>query len=113
MGSGALVAPSNFSAAVLNAQQSSIPGPQAVLIRLRSGANTTKALRSIHEIIHKLNSIPSDPGPAGGLVAHLRPAEIVNYRSMGTMPDILGGGLALGAVVALALPLIASVRRRS
>jgi ABC-type antimicrobial peptide transport system permease subunit len=42
----------------------------------------------------------------------LRPAEIVNYRSMGTTPAILGGGLALGAVAALALTLIASVRRR-
>ena len=31
---------------------------------------------------------------------------------MGTTPAILGGGLALGAVVALALTLIASVRRR-
>jgi ABC-type lipoprotein release transport system permease subunit len=42
----------------------------------------------------------------------LRPAEIVNYRTMGTTPAILGGGLALGAVVALALTLVASVRRR-
>jgi ABC-type antimicrobial peptide transport system permease subunit len=31
---------------------------------------------------------------------------------MGTTPAILGGGLALGAVIALALTLIASVRRR-
>ena len=112
MGTGAVVAPSNFPAAVLNAQQSDIPGPQAVLIRLKNGTNTTNALRSVHQIIHELNRIPNDPSPAGGLVAHLRPAEIANYRSMGTMPDILGGGLALGAVAALALTLIASVRRR-
>jgi ABC-type lipoprotein release transport system permease subunit len=46
------------------------------------------------------------------LVEHLRPAEIVNYRAMGTTPAILGGALALGAVVALALTLIACVRRR-
>jgi hypothetical protein len=112
MGTGALVATSDFPAALLNAQQSSIPGPQVVLIRLRSGVNTDAALRSLHQIIYKLNRIPNDPGPAGGLVAHLRPAEIANYRSMGTTPAILGGGLALGAVVALALTLIASVRRR-
>ena len=42
----------------------------------------------------------------------LRPAEIVNYRSMGTTPAILGVGLAVGAVVALGLTLVASVRRR-
>jgi ABC-type lipoprotein release transport system permease subunit len=41
-----------------------------------------------------------------------RPAEIVNYRSMGTIPAFLGGGLAVGAVGALALTLVASVRRR-
>jgi hypothetical protein len=112
MGTGALVATSDFPPALLNAQESAIPGPQAVLIRLRVGANTMAALRSLHEIIHKLNRNPKDPSPAGGLVAHLRPAEIVNYRSMGTTPAILGGGLALGAVVALALTLVASVRRR-
>ena len=41
-----------------------------------------------------------------------RPAEIVNYRSMGAMPAILAGGLAAGAVAALGLTLVASVRRR-
>jgi ABC-type lipoprotein release transport system permease subunit len=41
-----------------------------------------------------------------------RPAEIVNYRSMGTMPAILAGGVAAGAVAALGLALVASVRRR-
>jgi hypothetical protein len=112
MGSGALVAPSNFPAAMLNAQESSIPGPQAVLIRLRNGVNTKAALRSFQEIIYKINRNPNGSHSAGGIVAHLRPAEIVNYRTMGTTPAILGGGLALGAVAALALTLIASVRRR-
>ncbi len=96
----------------MNEQENSIPGPQAVLIRLRPGSDSKAALGSIHEIIYKLNRVPNDGGSAGGLVAHLRPAEIVNYRSMGTTPAILGGGLALGAVVALALTLVASVRRR-
>jgi hypothetical protein len=112
MGTGALVATSDFPTALLNAQQSSIPGPQTVLIRIRNGASTTAALASLHEIIYKLNRVPNDGGTAGGLVEHLRPAEIVNYRAMGTTPAILGGALALGAVVALALTLIACVRRR-
>jgi len=112
MGTGALVAPSNFPAALLNSQRSPIPGPQAVLIRLRAGSDTKAALRSIHQIIYEVNRIHGDAGAAGGLVEHLRPAEIANYRAMGTTPAILGGGLALGAVVALALALVASVRRR-
>ena len=41
-----------------------------------------------------------------------RPAVIVNYRSMGTTPAILGAALAAGAVIALGLTLVASVRRR-
>ncbi len=41
-----------------------------------------------------------------------RPAEIVNYRSMGSTPLILGLGLTVGAVTALGLTLVASVRRR-
>jgi hypothetical protein len=112
MGTGALVDTSDFTPALLNPQQSPIPGPQAVLIRIRTGANTNAALRSIHKIIERLGRVPNDQGNAGGLVAQLRPAEIVNYRTMGTTPAILGGGLALGAVAALALTLVASVRRR-
>jgi ABC-type lipoprotein release transport system permease subunit len=41
-----------------------------------------------------------------------RQAEIVNYRSVSNTPLILGGTLAAGALAALALTLIASVRRR-
>jgi len=40
-----------------------------------------------------------------------RPAQIVNYRSMGSTPVLLAGGLALAALVALGLALVASVRR--
>ncbi|MGB8196395.1 MAG: ABC transporter permease [Acidimicrobiales bacterium] len=112
MGTGALVATNDFPPALLNAQETAIPGPQAVLIRLRPGVNAAAAKRSLQEIIYKVNQIPNDGAPAGGLVAHLRPAEIVNYRSMGTTPAILGGGLALGAIAALALTLVACVRRR-
>jgi hypothetical protein len=112
MGNGALVATSDFPTSLTNVQESEIPGPQAVLIRLRAGTNLKAALRSIHNIIYKINRVRGDPGAAGGLVKQLRPAEIVNYRAMGTTPAILGGGLALGAIVALALTLVASVRRR-
>ena len=46
------------------------------------------------------------------LLAAQRPAEIVNYRSMGAMPEVLAGGLAAGAVAALGFTLNASIRRR-
>jgi ABC-type lipoprotein release transport system permease subunit len=41
-----------------------------------------------------------------------RPVQIVNYRSIGSTPVILAVGLAVGAIVALALTLAASVRHR-
>jgi len=41
-----------------------------------------------------------------------RPAEIVNYKTIGLTPTFLVSGLALGAIVALALTLLASVRQR-
>jgi putative ABC transport system permease protein len=112
MGSGALVATSDFPASLLNAQESPISGPNAVVIRIRAGVDPTAAYRSLEEIATKINAIPGDAGAAGGVVSVLRPAEIVNYRSMGTTPAILSFGLALGAVAALGLTLVASVRRR-
>ncbi len=51
-------------------------------------------------------------GNEASVLSVQRPAQIVNYRTMGTTPVLLAGGLALGAVVALGLALLASVRRR-
>jgi len=55
-------------------------------------------------------TLPSNYGVR--LLSVQRPAEIINYRSMGTIPAFLGLGLAVGAVTALGLTLVASVRRR-
>ncbi len=112
MGTGAVVATSDFPTALLNVQQNPIPGPQAVLIRLRPGADLAAVKVSLRRVLAGINAVPGDTGSVGGIVSVLRPAEIVNYRSMGTTPAILGGGLAAGAVVALGLTLVASVRRR-
>jgi ABC-type lipoprotein release transport system permease subunit len=57
----------------------------------------------------------ADPNAAGNAVTVQgvqRPAQIVNYRSIGSTPVILATGLAVGAIVALALTLVASVRHR-
>jgi putative ABC transport system permease protein len=112
MGTGALVATSDFPTTLLNPQQQSIPGPNAILIRLRTGASTAAARRSLLAVESGVQATKGDEGSAGGYVQVLRPAEIVNYRSMGTTPALLGFALALGAVVALGLTLLASVRRR-
>jgi ABC-type antimicrobial peptide transport system permease subunit len=113
MGTGALVdldplIPGSGSSGGNPANQGN-PGPNTIFIRLRPGVNHAASLRSLHEVADALNS------PATGPVSVLsvqRPAEIVNYRSVGTTPAFLGAALAAGAVSALGLTLVASVRRR-
>ncbi len=112
LGQGALVATSKFPTSLLNLQDATIPGPNAILVRIRVGVSPGAAYRSLKEIDKKVNAIPAAAGLAGGIVAVLRPSEIVNFRSMGTTPTVLAAGLAVGAVVALGLTLAASVRRR-
>jgi FtsX-like permease family len=86
-----------------------IPGavsslPNNILVRLRPGADGAAARRVLQRLV---------PAADGGQVLPAqRPAEIVNYRSMGTTPALLGAALAAGAVTALGLTLLASVRRR-
>jgi FtsX-like permease family len=98
-------------------------GPNAVLVRLRPGVSQAAGLRSLQRVTSAYNDIAHSPevishaGPAAlELVANVlpvqRPAEIVNYKSMGTMPAVLAGGVAAGTVAALGLTLVASVRRR-
>ena len=84
-------------------------GPNSVFVRLKPGANPTVAQRGLTRIANELGR-PTNYGVT--LVGVQRPAEIVNYRSMGSTPAILGFALASGAVVALGLTLVASVRRR-
>jgi ABC-type lipoprotein release transport system permease subunit len=62
------------------------------------------------------NAINADPQAAGSdsvsVLGVQRPAQIVNYRTIGATPVVLAAGLAAGAVLALGLTLTASVRRR-
>jgi hypothetical protein len=60
-----------------------------------------KPARGPLERIARALSLPTNHGVT--LLAAQRPAAIVNYRSMGSTPAILGLALAAGAVTALAL----------
>jgi hypothetical protein len=110
MGSGALFSYQLIPPSQRNLQGNTIPGPQAILVRVRKSARPSAALRSLQQISATINKSPESP--AGGVAGVMRPAEIVNYRSMGTTPALLGAALAAGAIAALMLTLIASVRRR-
>ena len=85
------------------------PGPNAVLVRVKPGANHAATLSSLNTILNKLGARACCGAQVNGVE---RPAQIINYDSLGSTPAVLGGALAAGAVVALGLTLIASVRRR-
>jgi ABC-type lipoprotein release transport system permease subunit len=85
---------------------------------MRANLTHAAALADIHRIAGVGNKAfaraPNGDGSGATVVvfSDLLPAEIVNYRSMGATPALLAGSLAAGAVVALGLTLVASVRRR-
>ena len=122
MTTGAVIATSAVPKALLN-QFGSFSGSNALFIRIRPGTDPTTARRALATIAQKSlrQFVTPQVVAAGGpnaygftlqLLGPQRPAEIVNYRTMGTTPGILAGGLAVGAVAALGLTLVASVRRR-
>jgi predicted lysophospholipase L1 biosynthesis ABC-type transport system permease subunit len=82
------------------------------LITIRPGVSRSVALRSLDRITRILNGPSDQDGPIGGVVPLLRPAEIADYRAVGSTPSVLAGILAAGALGALGLTLVSSVRRR-
>jgi hypothetical protein len=119
MGTGALlpmdIRPPAFRKAALSPDPL-LNGPDLVFVRVRPGASATVARAGLQRIVRATDkALNADPAAAGNnitLIAVQRPAQIVNYRSIGAAPELLAVGLALGAVFALGLTLTASVRRR-
>ncbi len=96
----------------------SCDGPNMVLLRVRGGLSAPRGQAAARRLSAAANQVLARQQPnsvCGGNVATVlsvqHPAQIVNYRSMGTTPVLLAGGLALAALVALGLALVASVRR--
>ncbi len=119
MGTGALFSEGIFPTAFQRALASPDPnlnGPELVFVRLKGGVSQSAGLAEMRRVANAADKIfASDPHAQGNNVVVLgvqRPAEIVNYRSIGSTPLILAVGLATGAVVALGLSIGASVRRR-
>jgi len=109
MGAGAVVDATLIPAVAKSPFGDPTAGPQAIFIRLRSGVDPAHAYAALQTIAAGL--FPPDQVGAIALTVQ-RPAEIVNYRSMGSTLRRLGVGLGGGALLALGLTLVASVRRR-
>ena len=108
MGVGAILSDQLIPAFDRNSFNTPFPGPEGALVRLRPGAGAA-GYRSLQKIAQETTN-PENFGV--GVLGVLKPAEILNYRSLGDTPAFLGAGLAAGAIAALALTLVASVRRR-
>jgi ABC-type antimicrobial peptide transport system permease subunit len=93
-----------------------LDGPTTLLVRLPPHVSAAAGRAEMQKVLDAGNkAFAADPDAQGDTVNLLdvqRPAEIVNYRSTGATPLVLAAGLAGGAVAALGLTLVASVRRR-
>jgi hypothetical protein len=119
MGTGAIVPTAVEPAAFRNALSNPDPnltGPSMVVVRLRNRTPAAPGAASLQRIVNATTKLlEADPNSGGAVFVLLpvqQPAEIVNYKTMGATPAILASGLAVGAVGALGLTLVASVRRR-
>ncbi len=119
MGYGAMFAfaalPRSFQSAVSDPDPN-LDGPGLVFVRLKPGVNAAAGRSNLAAIARsateRLNHDPNTTGNSVSVLGVQRPAEIVNYRSIGSIPVVLAVGLAGGAIVALGFALYASVRRR-
>jgi hypothetical protein len=117
MGTGALLSADVLPYDLRN-MFGSFSGPNMVFVRFRDGVDADAAVQSLEQVARAndaaLAASPDFPslGASTFVLPVQRPAEIVNYRSMGQTPPALAAGLAAGAAVALGLTLAASVRRR-
>ncbi|MGP8206432.1 MAG: ABC transporter permease [Acidimicrobiales bacterium] len=121
MGTGAIIASSVEPLALrkaLDQPVATLNGPSEVFVRLRAGASMVAGLASLRHIANvgteAFEDLPAQyyDGQNVDVLSVQFPTQIENYRSSGAAPDLLAGSLALGAVVALGLSLVASVRRR-
>ncbi|MEO9181809.1 MAG: FtsX-like permease family protein [Acidimicrobiales bacterium] len=119
MGTGALVStgiePTAFVSA-LRQPDANLDGPELVFVRLRADVSPEAGRKNLNRIAYAANeAFAHDPRSQSNTLSVLgvqRPSQIVDYRSVGDTPVILATSLAVGAIIALALTLIASVRRR-
>jgi hypothetical protein len=112
MGSGALVATSDFSVAALNVQEDPIPGPNAVLVRIRPGSNPSAAFGSLVQVNNAVNALPDDDQPAGGVIScYGRPRSSTTGRWEQFLPTSVWDWLWERSSPSVST-LAASVRRR-
>jgi hypothetical protein len=124
MSTGAVIPAGAIPAAVRDAYGPYLSGPNTIFIRLRPGVSPAAGRRALARIVRRINAdarapaVTAQVGPFAlytawvSLLPVQRPAEIVNYKAMGAMPVAVAAALAAGAMAALGVTLVTSVRRR-
>lgn len=84
-------------------------GPESIFVDVKQGASAHALERSLDAMQVPLSNNFNFGVQVGSV---LRPAEIINYRSMSATPTLLALALCVGAVIALTMTLLSSVRRR-
>ena len=110
MGTGALIPFNVLPAALLtNSPYPTLNGPNLALVRLRPGVSPAAGLANLQRMADAANrdfaEVPDGDGVGNTVVVQgvQRPAEIVNYRTVGAVPALLvartcpGRGGRLGA----------------
>jgi hypothetical protein len=108
MGTGALLSYQLIPLGARNVFDLPRPGPNAILVRMKSSVSPAQGLRSLDTMANTLQI----QGNGGAILGVQRPAEIINYQTLGRTPALLGGALAASAVFGLAMTLVTLVRRR-
>ena len=125
MSTGAVIPLAAIPARVLHIY-GALSGPNTIFVRLRPGVSPAAGQTALAAIVRRVNADARTPqvlaDPQVGFIAQYvtwlqllpvqRPAEIVNYKAMGAMPVAVAAALAAGAVAALGVTLVTSVRRR-
>lgn len=119
MGTGALIPvgiePGAFQRALLSPTPI-LNGPELVFVRLRHGVSPAAGRTNLQRVAVAADKLFADSKNGEGNTVSVqgvqRPAQIVDYHRIGSTPVFLAAGLAVGAIAALALTLVALVRRR-
>lgn len=121
MGTGALLSeaaiPTSFSNATANPYPQ-LQGTDLVFVRMKKGVSPAAGMANLQKVAQAADKILASAPDGAGQGQYVtvegvqRPAQIVNYKGMGSAPLVLAAAVAGGALTALALMLAASVRRR-
>jgi ABC-type lipoprotein release transport system permease subunit len=116
MGTGAIIANAAFANLSEEGYPKACNGPNIDLVRVKSGVRLSVAAASLQRIAAastaRFSSVNNPCNLILSVIGVQKPGQIRDYGTVGVSPTLLASGLASGAVVALALTLVASVRRR-